>query len=331
MNFSYDQTLFDMIDEASIFDMADELLFSALGLTMETNVERQLLSPTTSTLPCDYETSCGTPLSDDSEIMDNLANTAVNSNECYTDLTYSPEVPWSDWTTSTSTASSGCLSELSDLSSDLEWCLDRSWNSGLPERTPLCTSRCDSFLHLPLPNPQQQTLQSEEPLLVLGIDLRALEESMSTNRIDYNNNELDENLIISSAASAALATHDYTNRSLVNAVEDRCFPCTYQGCVKVYAKASHLKAHLRRHTGEKPFACTWTGCGWRFSRSDELARHRRSHSGIKPYPCEMCSKRFARSDHLAKHRKVHRKNAYALFQGGRGFHERKINVSPTEI
>ena len=67
-------------------------------------------------------------------------------------------------------------------------------------------------------------------------------------------------------------------------------------CDKHFETPSHLKIHIRVHSGQKPFKCKV--CDQCFSQSGSLTQRMRIHSGQKPYKCYVCDQCFSQSGSL---------------------------------
>lgn len=209
-------------------------------------------------------------------------------------------------------------SELTDLETDLDWYLNNYSGDNVSELlldSLFLDNELDALVGsdtiLPLDSPETSDLQENDITVeIIENDKYRKRRALIFDKTEQSNEstaKFSKQFTVHNyniKATEIIDLHSYTQK---RSGIDKLFPCPVEECGKIYTKSSHLKAHVRRHSGEKPYACKWLNCGWRFSRSDELARHMRSHCGIKPYKCDICEKAFARSDHLKKHTKVHTK------------------------
>ena len=105
---------------------------------------------------------------------------------------------------------------------------------------------------------------------------------------------------------ASLTTRPYPILSRrVNENEKRPTPKRFQctHCEKSFGKSSHLRDHIRTHTGDRPYRCEY--CDKAFTQYSNLRTHTRIHTGERPYRCTHCSKSFTQAVTLRSHTRTH--------------------------
>lgn len=78
---------------------------------------------------------------------------------------------------------------------------------------------------------------------------------------------------------------------------ERPFPC--EVCGRKFIRSTHLRRHMRIHTGEKPFACHI--CGRRYARGDYLRAHIHAHRRDRVHKCKHCGEVFHDLTRFADH------------------------------
>ena len=93
-----------------------------------------------------------------------------------------------------------------------------------------------------------------------------------------------------------------------NAEPDRPFSC--DKCGRKFIRITHMRRHMRIHTGERPFLCHI--CGRRYARGDYLRAHIQAHRKEKMHKCKVCGEVFLDLMRFSEHCRSHSVEEFEL-------------------
>ncbi|XP_065298004.1 zinc finger protein ZXDC-like isoform X4 [Dermacentor albipictus] len=98
----------------------------------------------------------------------------------------------------------------------------------------------------------------------------------------------------------------------------RRFPCTLEGCDRVFERGRQLRVHLLSHAACRPFKCSVDGCDWAFATEYKLKRHLDTHEGKKDFMCDVvgCGQHFTTVYNLRAHMKLHGRPTFGCLSPG---------------
>lgn len=94
----------------------------------------------------------------------------------------------------------------------------------------------------------------------------------------------------------------------LSAEPDRPFSC--DKCGRKFIRITHMRRHMRIHTGERPFLCHI--CGRRYARGDYLRAHIQAHRKERMHKCKVCGEVFLDLVRFSEHCRSHSVEEFEL-------------------